>query len=361
MSQIEKRKRDHLKHFRNGEVPSRSRTTWLECVEFVHDSLPELSLNDIDLSTTFAGRKFPVPLTITGMTGGTEEAGEINRALARCAQDFGMGFGVGSQRAMIDHPELIDSYRVKQDAPNVFLMGNIGGVQLANRSLDDIAAALEAIEADALCVHLNPAQELAQFEGDRDFSGICHALAEAVTNLEIPIIAKETGAGIGLKTAVKLQETGVRYIDVSGVGGTSWVGVELLRRGLENDPAFNCFWDWGLPTAAAIVEASSVNGVEVMASGGIRTGLDMARALALGATTCGIAAPALRAWFEGGEKELYNTIENLLSGLKTTLCLCACKNLDELRRAPKIVHSDLKKWLEQRGIRPKSLSYLGME
>ncbi len=353
MSRIEKRKRDHLEHFRHAEVSSRRRSTWLECVELVPQSLPELSLDDIDLSTSFAGRRFPVPLAITGMTGGTDEAGEINRALARSAQRFGLAFGVGSQRAMMEYPELTDTYRVKDVAPDVFLMGNIGGVQLVGDRLGDVAAALEAIEANALCVHLNPAQELAQFEGDRDFSGICEALAKAVFTLQVPVIAKETGAGIGLETASKLRDAGLRSVDVAGVGGTSWVGVELLRRGLENDPTLACFWDWGLPTAAAVVEASSLGGLEVMASGGIRHGLDMARALALGANMCGVAAPVLRAWFEGGENGVDRYLEGLLNGLKTALCLCGCRTLDELRAAPKILGGELKNWLNSRSLLPE--------
>ena len=347
---IRSRKRDHLAQFRSAEVSARNSTTWLEHVRFIHEPLPRLSLDEIDLATNFAGHSFAAPLFITGMTGGTDEAGEINRGLARIAGEFGIGFGVGSQRAMLVNPALTNTYSVRAAAPGVFLAGNIGGNQIVHNEVAVISKMIADIEADALCIHLNPAQELMQAEGERDFRGIEEAIRTIVAGINVPVIVKETGAGIGRETALLLNAAGVKYVDASGVGGTTWTGVELMRRGLQDDPELSQFCDWGLPTAAAVIECVSVGGLQVMASGGIRTGLDVARALALGADVCGMAAPVLRAWFDGGGERVRRLLKGVVDSLRIVCALTGSRSVADLRLAPKVLEGPLAGWSERRGL-----------
>jgi isopentenyl-diphosphate delta-isomerase len=339
----ERRKRDHLLPFRGRGVPARAATTWLEHVWLEHCALPELGAAELDLSSEFAGRRFAAPLFVSGMTGGTSEAQAINRELAALAERLGLGFGLGSMRAMIERPELTRTYRVRDVAPRVFLAGNLGAAQIRPLGSARILAAVEEVGADALCVHLNPAQELAQPEGDRDFRGLADALGELQGALPVPVIVKETGAGLGRRAGDRLRQTGIRCVDAAGVGGTSWVGVELERGG---DPALEPFWDWGVPTAAAVVEMVGL-GFEVIASGGIRTGLDAARALALGARLAGLAAPVLTAYFEGGVQAAEACLGRVLAGLRAAMLLTSSRDLAALAAAPRRFRGPLREYLEE--------------
>ncbi len=343
----ESRKKDHLKPFRTGGVEARNGSNWLEYVHLIHQSLPELDSAELDLSTTFAGHRFEAPLFITGMTGGTSEAAAINRALAKTAQYFGIGFGLGSQRAMLQNPALAESYKVREAAPKAFVAGNLGGVQAAASSTTDVQKLLDAVQADALCIHLNPAQEMLQPEGDRDFRGVADAIARLVQELDVPVIVKETGAGLSRESCQRLQDSGVRYVDISGSGGTSWVGVEVQRRQGESDPNLTAFWDWGVPTAAALCDVSD-SGLQFIGSGGIRTGLDVARVLALGAQMAGAASPFIQAYFQQGEEGIHKAVESILHGLRTAMLLTGSRNLDELRSAPRVLGGELLSWIQQR-------------
>ena len=344
----EKRKREHLAPFKDTGVPARKATTWLECVHLVHQPLPELALDEVDISVTFAGHPFRAPLFITGMTGGTEEARAVNRTLARVAERMGIGFGLGSQRAMVEDPTLAETYAVRDCAPNVFLAGNIGGVQLARLPLATVQDMVSRVQADALCVHLNPAQELVQAGGDRDFRGVASAIKEAVAHLTVPIIVKEVGCGVSREAARRLIDLGVRHLDTAGLGGTSWVGVELLRGGRDSDPDLAAFWDWGIPTAASVLEVAGL-GLEVIASGGIRTGLDAARAIALGATLVGVAAPVLQAYFLGGEALVQARLEAIVMGIKQAMLLTGSRDIWAFQKAPKVLLTPLLEWVRQRG------------
>lgn len=348
---IDRRKRDHLAPFRTGGVPAREQTTWLECVRLVHRSLPELAFDELDTSVTFLGRRFALPLFITGMTGGTAEAAAINRDLAAVAERAGIGFGLGSQRAMLVRPESAYTFEVREAAPHVFLAANIGGVQAAKSDTATIRGLVERVGADALCVHLNPAQEMVQPEGDRDFHGVLAAIARLAREVGVPVIAKETGAGVARETAAALADAGVAAIDVSGVGGTTWVGVELRRTGAEHDAHLAGFWDWGVPTAAAVVE-SRATGLPLIASGGIRTGLDAARALALGATLAGCAAPVIGAYYRGGGAEAAAEIERIARGLRIAMTLTGAPSVAALQRAPRVVTGELAEWCRTRGVPP---------
>ncbi|MBI5526406.1 MAG: type 2 isopentenyl-diphosphate Delta-isomerase [Deltaproteobacteria bacterium] len=342
-----KRKQDHLDLFRGRGVSARGQTTWLECVRLLHQALPEMDLAEADISASFAGRTFRAPFFITGMTGGTAKAAAINKTLARVAEAHGIGFGLGSQRAMLEEPRLLATYEVRSAAPDVFLAGNIGGVQAAATPAGRIREMLERIRADALCIHLNPAQEMVQPEGDRTFSGVLDAVATLVRELPVPVIVKETGAGLSRESAQRLKDAGVRHIDVAGAGGTSWVGAEVLRRRRGRGPDFSEFWDWGIPTAAALSEVEGL-GLDVIGSGGLRTGLDAAAAIALGATLAGVAAPVIRAYFSGGARSVDRLLQSIEEGLKAAMVLTGSRTFSDLRAVPRVITGDLLEWRRQR-------------
>lgn len=343
----ERRKREHLDLFRGERGATTAGSPWFECVHLVHQALPEMAAGEVVVSTTFAGRVFEAPLFITGMTGGTEEARDINRGLARVASRLGIAFGVGSQRAMIENTALVETYRVRAAAPDVFLAGNIGATQLARLPLPRIREALDLIEADALCVHLNPAQEMAQPEGDRDFRGVVGAIAEAVAGLGRPVIVKEVGCGLSREAGRTLRAAGVRWVDVAGTGGTSFVRVETERGGVMGDPEWAALDAWGIPTAAALTEVAGL-GFEVIASGGVRTGIHAAKAVALGARMVGVAAPVIQAWFRAGEEEVERWLRRLIEGLRTAMVLTGCRTLDDLARAPRVLTGPIAEWVRAR-------------
>jgi isopentenyl-diphosphate delta-isomerase len=345
---IDQRKRDHLEAFRQGSVNAERATTWLECVHLTHEALPELNWSEIDLTCEFAGHGFDAPLFITGMTGGTQEASMINQSLARVACKLGIGLGLGSGRAALERADLLASYDVRKAAGRAFVAWNLGGVQLVKTDLNELLDQMEQLRVDALCIHLNPAQELFQPEGDRDFRGVLAAIEKLVVCLTKPLIVKETGCGLGREAGLKLKDAGVSNLDVAGCGGTSWVGVELLRRGRQDDPQQNAFWDWGIPTAAALVDLADC-GLDLMASGGIRTGLDVARSLALGAKMAGLAAPVLRAYFENGEQAVESLLENVLTGLRRCMLLTGCGTVKDLAHVPRFIDGPLRHWLAGAG------------
>ncbi|MCC6642551.1 MAG: type 2 isopentenyl-diphosphate Delta-isomerase [Deltaproteobacteria bacterium] len=344
MTDIAERKTSHLRLCAEQDVEHRG-TTLLEEVRLLHDATPELSLDDIDLSAEILGRRLQAPLLVSGMSGGTPEAGELNRALATVAQKCGLGFGVGSQRAMLLRPETAQSYRVRDVAPDVLLLGNVGVVQAREAGVARVAELVTAIGADALCVHLNAAQELVQDEGDRDFRGALDAVGALVDGLSVPVIVKETGCGLGPRTLSRLRALGVPWVDVSGAGGTSWTAVESMR-GTERQRALGSdLRDWGIPTAAAIVYARR-EGLGTIASGGIRSGLDAARALALGADAVSLALPLLRAYAGGGLDAALAEAGRLVEGLRAVVLLTGSRRPADLGSAPRVVGPVLRAWLE---------------
>jgi isopentenyl-diphosphate delta-isomerase len=348
MSDLEGRKSDHITLCATGDVGFRATGTLLDGVRFLHDSLPELEVDAIDLRTRILGKVLRAPIVIASMTGGTERAAQINRELASIAEERGYGFGLGSQRAMMKRPESRSSYAVRDVAPTTLVLGNVGGVQVARSSSEEIAALVDAASADALCVHLNPAQEIVQPEGDRDFRGVVEGIGRLVRDLRVPIVAKETGCGIGPSAAAKLRGVGVRHVDVSGAGGTSWVGVETLRaegRDAAKAALGEAFWDWGIPTAVSTAICARAGFSTVIATGGISRGLDVARAIALGASAAGIARPVLRALHEGGRVGAIAFLEEVEAELRTAMLLVGAADVESLRRAPKIIGGDLAHWL----------------
>ncbi len=343
-SEIQKRKVDHLDLCATDEVAFRDRTNLLEKVRLVHQSLPDLSMDDLDTTTELLGKKLKAPIVIAGMTGGTDRAGEVNHQLAKIAEKRGYGFGLGSQRAMQREPETAWTYQVRDHAPNALLLGNVGVVQARDYDTETIAKLIREIGADGLCVHMNPAMELVQPEGDRDFRGGVDTFARLVEELPVPVIAKETGNGISGQTAAKLHAVGVRTVDVSGAGGTSWVGVETLRAEGAQRALGELLWDWGIPTAAS-VGLCVREGMTVIATGGIRTGVDIARAIALGATAGGIARNVFKALHDHGPEGAEEYLDAVEQQLRAVMLLTGSETIADLKKAPRTVAGELAEWL----------------
>jgi isopentenyl-diphosphate Delta-isomerase len=294
---IETRKSDHIRINLEEDVRS-SLTTGLERFHFVHEALPELDLEDIHLSQTLFGRKISAPILISSMTGGTDRAAEINSVLAQAAQESGIALGVGSQRAALERPDLRDSFQVRKYAPDALIFANIGAVQLNYQyTSEHCQRAVDMIEADALFLHLNSMQEAIQPEGDTHFAGLAEKIAAVCRVLPVPVIAKEVGWGISERTARLLIEAGVAGIDVAGAGGTSWSQVEMHRlRDESRARVAAAFQGWGIPTSNSIQMVRRVSEeVIIIASGGLKDGVDIAKCIALGASLGGMAGPFLKA------------------------------------------------------------------
>ena len=348
MADIAERKVDHLDLATSGDVGFKSTTTLFECVRLVHDALPELDLDTIDLSSTILGKKLRAPILIAGMTGGADRAQRINLELAAIAEEQGFAFGVGSQRAMHKRRGAAGTYQVRGVAPTALVLGNLGVVQAAQMSTAEIQDLVAAIGGDALCVHLNPAMELVQDGGDRDFRGGLDTLARLVSELGVPVIAKETGCGLSRRVAVKLRRVGVQHVDVSGAGGTSWVAVETQRAQPEKRAFGQAFWEWGVPTAASVAWVHEQGFETVFATGGVQNGLDIAKAIALGASAGGIARAALQALERGGPSAARQFFAGVEAELRAALLLTGSADLAALRRTPRVIVGELKDWLALR-------------
>ncbi len=353
MGDIESRKRDHISLCADlgNEAEFSEKTTWFEYVELVHNALPELDFESISLEAEFLGRRFSYPILIEGMTGGTDKAYEINRNLAEAAERLNIPMEVGSQRAGIENPQLVKTYRIAREvAPKAFLIGNISGVQLAKGGLVYAEKAVEMIEADALAIHLNCLQELVQPEGSPTFGGILDAIKLVGDKLSVPLIVKEIGMGISRDVARRLAEAGVRVIDVAGSGGTNWAKIELERvkgADFEKSMLAELFSEWGIPTAASIIEVSTIKEVELIASGGIRNGLQGAKAIALGASFIGVAKPLLRPSLQG-VVEVEKRLKKFASELKAAMFLTGSRTLEDLKKCEYVLKGPLLEWVTQR-------------
>jgi isopentenyl-diphosphate delta-isomerase len=331
---IEARKADHIRINLEEDVRS-GLTTGLERYRFVHRALPELNLEEIDLSQELFGRKLRAPLLISSMTGGTDQAAEINRLLATAAQETGVAMGVGSQRAAIENPKLAASFQVRRYAPQVLLFANLGAVQLNERyGVRECLRAVEMIEADALILHLNALQEAVQPEGDTRWAGLLKKIETVCRTLPMPVIAKEVGWGFSERDARWLADAGVAAIDVAGAGGTSWSQVEMHRARDESQRRLAAaFVDWGIPTAQAILNVRrAAPELIVIASGGLRTGVDIAKCLALGARLGGMASPFLKAAARSLE-DVILIIQELRREIQVCMFAAGVGNLDQLAQA----------------------------
>jgi isopentenyl-diphosphate delta-isomerase len=343
VSSISERKRSHLQLCAEADVES-GRSTLLEDVQLLHEALPELAWDEVDPSVELFGRRLHVPLLVSGMTGGTPEARELNRTLAAVAQKTGRGMGVGSQRAMWRDGALADTYRVRDVAPDVLLLANLGVVQAREAGVDAVAELVSSIGADALCVHLNVAQELVQDEGDRDFRGALATLSELARDLAVPLVVKETGCGFSRTSLARLREAGVGWVDVAGAGGTSWTAVESLRGSPRQRALGGALRDWGVPTAAAVAFAREA-GLHAIASGGIRGALDAVRALALGARAASMALPFLRAYARAGPGGVLELAQALAEGIRALMLLVGARRTGDLDGVPRVLGPRLRDWL----------------
>ncbi|MDJ0269439.1 MAG: type 2 isopentenyl-diphosphate Delta-isomerase [Aigarchaeota archaeon] len=349
---IEARKRDHIKISLNQDVSYKEKTSWFEFVELVHNAAPELSEDELRLEARFLDKTFGMPLLIEGMTGGTAEAEKINGNLAEAAATLKIPTGVGSQRAAIVRPELARTFRIARDrAPDGFLIANIGGVQLVEHGPELAIKAIEMIDADAIAIHLNPLQELVQPDGLANFRGLLRALRELRRELNVPIIVKEVGCGISGDAARRLEEAGASAIDVAGSGGTNWTLIELIRaeelNSVEKARVAETFLEWGIPTAAATLEVRAATSLYVVASGGMRTGLDAAKAIALGADMVGFAHPLLEPAARSAEAVIAK-LKQIAAELKAALLLTGSGDIEKLKAADFILLGPLLQWAEQR-------------
>jgi isopentenyl-diphosphate delta-isomerase len=297
--------------------------------------LPELDIDEIDLGATFLGKKLKAPLLISSMTGGFDLARKVNRNLAAAAQELGLAMGVGSQRVAIEEPSVADSFQVRDLAPDILLLGNLGAVQLNyGYGVEQCRRAVRMIGADGLILHLNVLQEAVQPEGNRNFKGLTGKIAGVCRALEVPVVAKEVGSGISVDVAMRLRQAGVKAIDLAGKGGTSWYAVEATRAAKAGQPVDATFAAWGISTEEALVSVRQcLPEMELVASGGIRTGLDVAKAIALGANVAALGQPLLAPALESPRK-VVELLRRIIYELKIAMLCAGAGDLAALGRAP---------------------------
>ncbi len=335
ISATQERKKEHLKLSLETESVSFPFGTGFDRYTFVHNALPEVDFADINLTTTFLGKRLKAPLLISSMTGGFELAGKVNRNLAAAAEELGLAMGLGSQRVALEEPREVESFRVREVAPSILLLGNLGAVQLNyGYGIEQCRRAVRMIRADGLILHLNVLQEAVQPEGNRNFKGLTEKIASVCRELEVPVLAKEVGSGISRDVALRLRAVGVKAIDVSGSGGTSWYAVESKRAARKGQAADLTFAGWGIPTEESLVTVrDAVPDLELVASGGIRSGLDIAKSIALGATVAGIGQPLLAPALESSNK-VKEFLSTIVHELKVAMLCVGAPNLEALRQAP---------------------------
>ena len=353
-----RRKADHIDICLEEDVQARTVTTGFEDVHFVHRALPEINREEIDLKIKVFNHEFSAPIIVGAMTGGTAKAEKINAAIAKAVEQLGLGMGLGSQRAAIENPKLEKTFsKARKNAPTAFLIANLGGPQLVQGyGLKEARKAVEMIEADALAIHLNPLQEAIQPEGETKFKGLTEKIGEIAAELDVPVIVKETGAGIAAEEAKKLESVGVKGIDVAGAGGTSWAAVEYYRAKKAKNSFLErlgeAFWDWGIPTAVSLVEVVQSVSIPVIASGGIRDGVQAAKALALGASLLSLSSPILKQAVKGPE-EVKKTLEHIIEELRNAMFLVGADSIEKLRNVPLIITGKSLEWLRLRGFNPE--------
>ena len=354
----EERKADHIEICLEEDVQAQRATTGFEDVYLVHKALPEIERKKIDISTTAFGYKFSAPLFVGAMTGGTAEATKINSAIAEAVEELNLGMGVGSQRVAIDNPKVERSFSiVREKAPTAFIVANIGGPQLvSNYGVKEAEKAVKMVQANALAIHLNPLQEAVQPEGDTNYSNLLQRICRVSQELDVPVIVKETGAGIAAEDAAMLEAAGLAGIDVAGVGGTSWAAVEYYRAKARQDVSSQrlgeTFWDWGIPTAVSLVEMVKSVTLPVIASGGIRNGIDAAKALALGAILASATYPFLEPATKSSE-DVKKALKYLVEEVRNAMFLVGANSIQKLKKVPVVLTGKTAEWLKLRGFQPE--------
>jgi len=343
------RKLEHLRICLEKNIEFKSKTPGFDEVELIHNALPEINYENIDLRTNFLGKRFDFPILINAMTGGHPESKKVNKMLAQLAMNFDIPIEVGSQRAALENSELKETYRIVRDVSSeIFVIGNIGSAQLVSGyDNKDIEKVIGMIDANALAIHLNPLHEILQREGNLNFQNLLEAIKRILKQLHIPLIVKETGNGMSKKDLSLLKSIGIEYVDVGGAGGTSWAAIESFRHEDDYEMAevAKAFWDWGIPTIISTTIAAKM-GFRVISSGGIRTGIDIAKAIACGAGMTGIALPFLKNAYNENFGGLVSQINILIKELKACMFLTKSANIDELKSAEKIFFGKIKQWIE---------------
>lgn len=351
VKEIMKRKEEHISLCMEKEVQSKKQGTLFDCVHLMNEALPELDLDGIDTRVTFLSHKFSAPIMVGAMTGGANRAASINKNIAEAAEELGLGMVVGSQRAGLYAKELADTYSIaRQAAPNAFIGANVGGAQLSKGlGIEDARKLIDMLDADALYIHLNPLQEVVQPEGEPSYRNVASRIKEIAGAIGKPIVAKEVGHGISGATAKRLESAGVSAIEVAGLGGTSYSAVEYYRAAEQKmrakEKVGRLFWDWGIPTAAAVRMASGAVKIPVVASGGIRNGQEMAKSIALGASMCASAMPFLKP-ATVSSRQVREALEQMILELKVTMFLTGCGSIRELGKAPFAITGELRDLLE---------------
>ncbi len=334
----EKRKEEHLRISLNEPVGFKGVTTGLENYRFVHEALPEINLADIDLSITLFGKVLAAPIVISSMVGGIKAAKRLNRNLAKAAQALGLAMGVGSQRCLVDTIEVINTYSVRSVAPDILLFANLGAVQLNyGFTVKECLEVVKAIDADALILHLNPLQEAVQIEGNTNFSGLLKKIQTVCRELPVPVIIKEVGCGISKETASLLFEAGIAGIDIAGAGGTCWSEIEKMRLTDRTESQIASeFASWGIPTAESLIMVrKAFPKLPIIASGGIRTGMDSAKAIALGADAIGIAGPLLRA-ADKSYDDVYHYLIQIIEVLRIAMFCSGTNSISKLKGSTRL-------------------------
>jgi isopentenyl-diphosphate delta-isomerase len=338
---LEERKSEHLHINLEQDVDFPQITSGLESYRFVHNALPEIALSEVDLTTTFLGKQLRVPLLISSMTGGTAEAQRINLHLAEGAQAAGIAMGLGSMRATLEAPHLIDTFRIRHLAPDILLLANLGAGNLnTGFGLTECQRAVDLVEANALILHLNPLQEALQADGNTDWRGLLAKIEAICHGLEVPVVAKEVGWGLSADVARRLVDAGVAAIDIAGAGGTSWSQVEMHRAPTERRRRLCAeFAHWGIPTAEALTQVrSALPDIPLVASGGLRSGMDLAKCLALGADLGGLAGPFLKA-ANVSARAVAELADELADMLRIAMFCCGISNVQDLKGTPALQSS----------------------
>ena len=349
-----KRKADHIRICLDEKAQAKKATSGFEDIQLIHRALPEVDKAKINLQTTFLGKKFSAPIIVGAMTGGTEQAIQINESIAEAVEKLGLGMGLGSQRAAIEDKTLEITYRVaREKAPHAFLIANVGGVQLVHGyGVKEVKRIVEMIDADAVAVHLNALQEAVQPEGQTNFKGVLAKIAEIAGAIDQPLIVKETGAGISAEDAKSLENAGVKAIDIGGVGGTSFVAVEYHRVFKKEDVIQHflgeALWDWGIPTAVSLIETAQTVKLPLIASGGVRSGTDIAKALALNASLASLVQPILQPAVKGA-KETEQKLQCLIEELRNVMFLVGVEKVSDLTNTPVVITGKTAEWLQARG------------
>ncbi len=361
--ETKKRKSDHIRICLKQGAQARTITTGFEDVFLIHRALPEVNKEEIDLSTEVFGHSFAAPIIVGAMTGGTPEATRINGTIAEAVEKLGLGMGLGSQRAALENQALEKTFAIaRKKAPTAFLIANIGGIQLVNGyGVKEVKKVIEMIDADAVAIHLNALQETIQPEGQTNFKGVMKRIGEIAGAIDQPLIVKETGAGISAENARALEAGGVKGIDVGGAGGTSFAAVEYYRAHKEAESKHSLgevFWDWGIPTVASLVENTQSVKLPIIASGGLRSSFDIAKALALNACLASLSQPILSAAVKNPE-ETEKSLSGLTEGLRNVMFLTGAERVSDLGNIRVVITGKTAEWLRLRDFRVETYATRG--